>query len=323
MHLTRRVVVHGSYEFRNVRSKKVIRGEFWPEIYILLRYHSTIMVQSDSKWIFASFANGPLWGPARRRIQSQAKSMGLFSSVVVVDEKWLTKHSSDFRALQDFFEVHPRGFGYWIWKPLLIQTIFELYPECEGILYCDSGCEVNFLGRERLYDYFEIAKKSGMLCFELPFLDIDFTHPTLYREFNFNLDATNRQIMATTFVISNNARSREFLSQWSEIMKLENSKFLLGEDGPLGFPDRELYPNYRAHRHDQSIFSHLVRSFDFATIREESEWYPDWLTNGKFYPIWAARNRLRISVTSNRFLRFLYLCLRKLSSIFTVKKFYF
>ena len=281
------------------------------------------MKQINEKWAFATFSSGALWGPARRRIRAQANKINSFDSVIVADEKWMQSNSKEFVSLYNFFKSYPKGYGYWIWKPLLIEAVFNLYPDYTGIVYADSGCELNVLGRERLHEYFEIAKVNGVLSFELSVLESDYTHPKLFGDLSFNIIQMQRQVMATTFVICNKTITRKFLSDWFQLMTKDNFKYLLGEDGPLKDPNPKEFPHYRAHRHDQSIFSNLVNLYGFSKIREESEWYPEWLTKGKVFPIWAARNRLRISITSNKYRTFTYLVLRKFSSVLTFKKYFF
>jgi len=281
------------------------------------------MIQKKESWVFASFSNGSLWGPARRRIRHQAIRMNLFKEVVVADEKWLNLNCLEFTSLNKFFVQNPKGYGYWIWKPLVVETIFKLYPDCTGVVYADSGCELNQSGRERLLKYLEMSGEGGLLSFELPTLERDYTHPKLFQDLGFNPTDATRQIMATTFIVRNKPNTRKFLSDWFLVMKKNNFEYLLGEDGLLGYPNPKDFPHYRAHRHDQSIFSNLVRASRFLIIREESEWHPDWISKGHKFPIWATRNRLRISITSKPYKKFAYLILRKLSSNFTRKKYYF
>jgi hypothetical protein len=281
------------------------------------------MHQKNEKWAFATFSSGALWGPARRRIRTQANEMNSFDSVIVADEKWMQSNSKEFVSLYNFFKLYPKGYGYWIWKPLLIEAVFNSFPDYTGVVYADSGCELNILGRERLNEYFKISKLNGVLSFELSGLESDFTHPKLFGDLGFKIIHTQRQVMATTFVIRNEPNTRKFLLDWFQLMSKENFKYLLGEDGPLKDPDPIEFPNYRAHRHDQSIFSNLVNLYGFSKIREESEWYPEWVTKGKVFPIWAARNRLRISVSANKYKTFAYLVFRKFSSLLTFKKYFF
>jgi hypothetical protein len=249
--------------------------------------------------------------------------MDSFESVIVADEKWMRANSKEFVSLYNFFKSYPKGYGYWIWKPLLIESVFNLYPDYTGLVYADSGCELNILGRERLHEYFEIANINGVLSFELSGLESEYTHPKFFSDLSFNIAQTQKQVGATTFIIQNKPNTRKFLSDWFHLMTKENFKYLLGEDGPLQNPDPKIFPHYLAHRHDQSIFSNLIQLYGFSKIKEEFEWNPDWVTKGKIYPIWAARNRLRISVTSNKYVTFAYRILRKFSSIISFKKYFF
>ena len=51
-------------------------------------------------------------------------------------------------------------------------------------------------------------------------------------------------------------------------------------------------PEFIEHRHDQSIFSLLVKqSNQHAIIPDETEWFGDWIGMGDKYPIWATRHR--------------------------------
>ncbi len=272
-------------------------------------------------WIIASFGNAPLWAPALARLEKNFKQLPTEYIGVTHNQKDLEKKFKEEEVL-GFISSNPRGFGYWIWKPILLLKVFEDYPNCEGIIYIDAGCElnININSLNRLNEYRNLANNQGLLAFELNTLEIDFTSPYLFNFMNMEATQNMRQCMATTFLIANTDFGKSFLNEWLRIMKSDNFRLVKGEDDDAIRKEIVVPKYYVEHRHDQSIFSMLVKKYGLQTIREESEWYPNWLSKGLDFPIWASRNRLRISVTSSRILNLSYRLIRKTIWLLTFRK---
>jgi hypothetical protein len=270
---------------------------------------------NQSPVYLVTFGSGKTWHPAVQRLKHQAIRSKRFGKIFLYDEKDLNFNltENDF----DFYQSNPRGYGMWIWKPLIIRRMLSLYPECEIVLYLDSGCEINssMKGLEKLDSYIATVRQDGGLAFELPFVEENWTSDFVIDDMKARDLALTRQLAGGIFFIKNSIAYHAFLNSWINWMKKDDFKYLRGSN--FNSSSNHMF---HEHRFDQSIFSILWKKSRFTILPDESFWAPDWSTNGKDYPIWATRNRMRLSFASNRFVFFLYRVLRIFLRTATRKK---
>lgn len=141
-----------------------------------------------------------------------------------------------------------RGAGYWLWKPYIVLKTMEQIPENSIIVYLDSGSKI-------IHPLDRFINKLGnddiLLLDNPPFLNKEWSKRDLLKLMNMdNEKARNTgQLSAGIFVMRNTEHSRGFVRKWLEI-------------GEMGWtiddsPSRDEYPEFEAHRHDQSILSLL------------------------------------------------------------------
>lgn len=192
----------------------------------------------------------------------------------------------------DFLERHrdilrARGFGYWIWKPVIIADVLSRCAEGDLVTYLDAGFTLNVGGRPRMKEYFDIcrAHPDRMLSFQNIHTEAMWTKADVAAR----LGVLHRpEIMATSqliggFVVMENTKSNSSLiREWAALTVEDN--YRLADDSPSVIPN---HPLFREHRHDQSIFSLLrklrgtaVTSFEqpYDFIREHLPAWPDRLT---------------------------------------------
>jgi hypothetical protein len=153
-----------------------------------------------------------------------------------------------------FMRASPKGYGYWLWKPFLVQYVLSKTNDGDVVMYLDAGCEISKLGRDRFEDYVRLAQQSKGLFFTLPFIEKNWTKTT-------TLDAlcateaekNSPQIEATWFALLNCQQTRAFVERWLSLCTIDNKALLVDE-----------YP--QNHRYDQSILSLLVKRSTFATM---------------------------------------------------------
>jgi hypothetical protein len=128
------------------------------------------------------------------------------------------------------------------------------------------------------------AKEYGILCFSLNHPEIKYTKKAVFDYFNASHESTyQNQYMATVIIIKKNAHSTKVINEWYDVASnhtLINDEKQFGKESPL----------FLDHRHDQSIFSMLIKKYGAVSLPDETFFYPDW-KNGINYPIWAARIR--------------------------------
>lgn len=256
----------------------------------------------SSDWLLVTFGAGlPNWRAAARRLGRQASESGAFVQALVYTERELASDYPDFaRQHRGILSSRVRGFGYWIWKPYLLWKSLEFARRSghAGVVYLDAGCELNLrsdAARLRLIDYQSIALSSGVFAMHLAGLpEREWTRLAVMDHFGLTRDARNAPQIQGTPMLSASAEGVEFARTWYESC-VDNDYFLVRD----AKEDEVQEPGFRDHRHDQSVFSSLVKVQGIDTIPDETFWAPDWLDAGLGYPLWAARNRTRVSIVDS------------------------
>jgi hypothetical protein len=239
------------------------------------------------------------WQDAAKRLAKTSEKSGYFSSVEVWD---LNKIKS---AQPDFWNEHSqllsssvRGFGYWLWKPLIILETLKAAEPNHLVVYLDAGCHINYStleSRKRFQYYCDLANTYGGLAFQL----------NDQREIWWNkMDTVNRvgaalpdlntnQLVAGISVFKKNSRTLQLVEEWLEISTEQNYRFL--DDSPSKAMNSE---NFKGHRHDQSIWSLLVKKSGFAILPDETYFGGSWKDKASYYPFWATRNSTGFANTS-------------------------
>ena len=213
-----------------------------------------------SKIYFLSFADSRMQ-TAAERIAEQAKQMGVFEDVFVLNETLL---GDDFkRKWQQVLQPGVRGFGYWCWKPYIILKTLEKLSDNDILLYCDAGCHLNPKGLTRLLCYFEQLRNDalGIKAFTAHYslIDVKERRWTKGSIFDF-FDCRNKtsvtdsaQIAATQVMIRKCYRSMDFVNEWYDAICKD---FALIDDTPSKSKNLS---GFIEGRHDQSIFSVLFK----------------------------------------------------------------
>ena len=254
-------------------------------------------MNSRTRWAFLTFGAGlPNWRAAARRLEAEAKASGWFDVSIALTDRDLPRLFPDFvSAHQGFLDFRRRGFGYWIWKPFLIQQLLaDLGREFAGLVYLDAGCQLNRASPDadwRMTGYLEAAREAGTFAMHLPNHQERFWSREVTMDF-LGLSGPQRespQVQAT--FIATTLRSEGLIRDWYHACSAKEYSYLV--DGPA---DELNSPGFVAHRHDQSILSGLMKTRNIYTIPDETFWAPAWELEGRRYPIWAARNRTRVPV---------------------------
>ena len=238
---------------------------------------------------------------ASRRLGAQAKTTQLFSSVTNFTDRDLEEFIPNFNERhKDFIRSNKKGFGYWLWKPYLINYALEKIAPNEILVYVDSGAEFNLESKPaivRWNEYLRFVDKHHCLAFQLESrgdLDvnpqeicyskkylIDFLKPT-------NLSLTSNQILAGSFFLKKTERNIQFIERWIHVATSDNYKYL------NDFLSQKENRSFVAHRNDQSIFSLLYKHNGMFFIPDETDSRNNLCARNN-WPIWHIRNRSGIS----------------------------
>lgn len=183
----------------------------------------------------------------------------------------------------DGFFSKPGG-GFWVWKPYFIKKMMGEIEEGDVLVYCDAGCMINRLGKDRFEQYLLLLEhtKTGTVNFELPHLEFEYTKQEVFDFFNSTkLAKLTRQLQATTLLFKNCEPARIMVNEWLEVAKNQTDLFTDEEH----LVQRKAFV---AHRHDQSVFSVIRKKFGVTTLPDET-YFQDFTRYGHTYPIWATR----------------------------------
>jgi hypothetical protein len=225
-------------------------------IIILLSHNIIIMTK-----VFITFgAGGKQYKDAGDRLLKQADNIKLFDKTVFYndndlknDENFWSKHSS-------FISKNKRGYGYWLWKPYLIQKTMSLLNDGDILMYLDAGCEIDIRNKNEIEKYFEIVKKDyicGTLTSDHPerkWCKMDLLIKLDMVDNDEVLDSIQRQAGAQLIYVCN--KTRELINEWYTIV---SNDYHMIDDTKSIAPN---YPIFKEHRHDQSTFSLLTKKYN-------------------------------------------------------------
>lgn len=164
-----------------------------------------------------------------------------------------------------FIKNNPRGFGYWLWKPIIINSALRSMKEGDFLVYLDGGCEISPIGTKRLHQYIKMCSESSGLFFQLQHIEEMFTKNDLFEYLETpKAQRISPQIQATIFVIKNCQEIRAWAEKWLALSRFDSMRFLTDENSKF-----KQSSQFIEHRHDQSILSLTVKQSDFSVIPAE------------------------------------------------------
>jgi hypothetical protein len=158
--------------------------------------------------------------------------------------------SEEFRARHRHILEHPRGAGYWLWKPYIIQDCLYRAEEGDIIVYLDAGVLV----RRHLQPLLEQADRHELILVK----NYHSNRPYVKRDC-FVLTGTDTpecheapQLDAFCLLIKNTRANRELIATWLD--HCTDARILTDAPNGCGQPN---LPGFLGHRHDQAVLSLL------------------------------------------------------------------
>jgi len=246
--------------------------------------------------VFLTFG-GPSPGYRARvtTLCDQATRTGVFDAVHGFTDLDLKDDPAFWPQHGAFLASHPRGYGHWLWKPYLIQRTLATLQDEDILVYLDAGCTINLDGAARLAEYLAMVRTNpfGLLAFQLKgCTERQYTKRAV-------LDAMGLpdhrrdtdQYLGGILLMRRTSHTLQFVRNWFEM----GTAFSYGWIDDGRGPDED--PRFRDHRHDQSLYSVLIKTYaanpdapPVCTLPDETYFFPDWNT-GRAYPFWATRIR--------------------------------
>jgi len=195
------------------------------------------------------------------RLEEQAKEYGLFDCVDTFNENFL---SDD---IKKYCLENTRGFGFWIWKPILIKFYLEKIDYNDILIYCDAGCTLNIEGKERFEYYMDILSKpeNDIITFNMyDNLEKYWTKKDIFVRFNTEHLMETGQIGATSIIMKKTKKTIDLITEWHDICTKERH---LLDDSPSENKETTYFID---NRHDQSLFSMVAKKYKTFELPDET-----------------------------------------------------
>ena len=172
----------------------------------------------------------------------------------------------------DFFEKNrrilsvPRGCGLWLWKPYFILKALQELREGDYLIYTDSGAV--FI--KNICGLVSALKRSGgdIMLFENPTIEKCFTKRECFSLMGVDeKHSSSNQIQGGFILLRKSQKSEKFIEEWLECAQNPahiSSKHFCSEISE--------FPEYVAHREDQSILSLLSKKWRIIPFRDPSQY---------------------------------------------------
>ena len=222
--------------------------------------------------VFLTFGGGKKnFHEAAKRLEKQAHATGIFDKVYCYLDEDL-KTMNDFWSIHgSFVEKNPRLYGYAIWKPYLILKTLETMKDGERLFYADAGCEFDLdcenpkENYEKLVNYYKNQLVHASYCnLEKSMTKMDLIVQLSMKD---HPEINTSQIQTTAFILTKCDKILEFVRLWYALC----GNYHLINDMPSTIPNA---PKYDEHRHEQSIFSILLKKMNFFQYFKGTERNP-------------------------------------------------
>jgi hypothetical protein len=158
------------------------------------------------------------------------------------------------RDILDKCLQYPRGFGYWLWKPVIILNEIKISKQDDVILYIDGRSHFIDKSLDWLEEFLIGDYDIGL--WELSHLEKNYTSQGLLSMLSEKNEFYNTKQFAATFVLIRvNERTTDLITQWCQFL-IDN--FDLYSDNAL--ESKNYNESFVENRHDQSVLSLLVKN---------------------------------------------------------------
>jgi hypothetical protein len=237
---------------------------------------------------FVSFSGGkPCWRRSQKRLSRELSKLSPESKTLELTSATIQVHIGTVVDLESLAIDFPRGHGLWAWKPFAVAASLSQIDEDDYLFYIDAGCTANRsrAAISRFKEYLSHLDEFGILAFQLSHPENQWSKASLLSRYRLGPDeSSSGQVLGTIFAVKNNSYGREIISSWCE-GACEDDFFYLKDPTTL----EPQLSHFKDHRHDQSVWSCLLKSKSVHLIPDETFYGPNWSRDGSSFPFWATR----------------------------------
>lgn len=201
-----------------------------------------------------------------QKLNSQSATIGGFDKVISYNSSDIDK---DFKAKNQYILGQQRGAGYWAWKPYLIYKTLQNINDGDFLFYCDAG-SIFIRSMNPVIDILDSTKEK-ILLFELEEIHTIkiWTKRDCLVYMNLDEDKylNQPQVLGGFIALRKNKFTTLFIEEWLKYS--QDPRIITDDPNTCGLDN---YPEFKDHRHDQSILSLLARRDNITVIQDPSQW---------------------------------------------------
>lgn len=196
-----------------------------------------------------------------------------------------------------------KGNGYWLWKPYCIKKALEKINYGDYLFYSDAGSYfIQSIHQLLVSPYLD----QDLLVFELPHPEVQYTKRDAFVLMDCDADkyVRSKQMLASFSLWRKSDFTLAFVDDWLNFAQEE--RILTDDENTCGF---ENYPEFIAHRHDQSVFSLLSKKHGIVPYRDPTQFgneVLDQYPNSAYGQILVHTRERNSWIDLNKGLQFLY-----------------
>jgi len=255
------------------------------------------LIMSQNKVIIVVVGLGS-YKPACRRLSSQIHKNMPGVDCASVEEDDLPHIAISQGVKLTNFKKKSRGFGYWQWKPMVINHF--LHMGYQIVVYIDAGCEMNSYSMEQTLNWFCLQNDYDLLLTRASHSISDYTKPGVidflgsHRLSQFGAENIEMLQFGILFIKAGSTCASIFLEA-TNLVK-QGNHYLFNDEVR---PDDEKQKSYVDHRHDQSVLNLLLlrsKEPERVAVVNGGLSPPNHYDGWKGSPVIAARNSMAISI---------------------------
>jgi hypothetical protein len=224
---------------------------------------------------------------AANRLGKQALESGFFDDIEVLSASALPSHVLDLFSPVQFEET--KGFGFWAWKPYVINRKIQSLLDGDVLVYLDAGFEINKNGSDRFTYYLDFVARNDFLVFPIPYQHRFWVKPHSALRIEVR-DYFRNQVAAGFVMLRVSDFSRRIVARWYDLAFQDSGAALTDNLEEGQSPEK----GFKEHRQDQSILTHIIFSENVQMLDRDETHHTPW-EKGEEFPFLALRNKTGVS----------------------------
>lgn len=178
--------------------------------------------------------------------------------------------------IKSFSNKHPeifkykKGYGCYSWQPYILLDVFKKIKENDIIIYCDAG----ILFINHIQRLIRLCNQHKRLFFKVGdhvsknYINLVWSKKYIFHKMACNLDKYYNayQVMGGFQMYVKNSNNFRFINEFLHYC----SDYKIITD--INIPEYDNDPEFKQHRHNQSILTNLVTKHNYKTFRDPSQY---------------------------------------------------